>query len=91
VSELEDLRDRMSALESMVRREAELRAAVDQDQSDMAGQVRAMHHLVQALSITQSEHGEKLTRMTNWARRHDGRLNRIEEMLEQLLRRGEGA
>jgi hypothetical protein len=49
MSELDELRARVDALESALR-------GVDLDQSDNGAAIRATHHLVQALSITQAQH-----------------------------------
>lgn len=81
MSDLEDLRERLAALEATVRQQADLRAAVDRDQADMGSRVAATHHLVQALAITQSDHGDKLARL-------DERLSRIEAGIA-LLNRGQ--
>ncbi len=56
MSELEELRARVDALEALVR-------GVDRDQSDNSAAIRATHHLVQALAITQGQHTEWLTEL----------------------------
>jgi len=60
MSELDELERRVAALEERVGMEAGLRASVDRDLADLGSKIRATHHLVQALAITQSEHTNKL-------------------------------
>ena len=54
------LEERVTAIEERLRTESGLRAAGDRDLGEMAQTVRAQHHLIQALSITQSQHTELL-------------------------------
>lgn len=73
-----DLEERVSAIEERLRMESGLRASADRDLGDMTQTLRAQHHLIQALSITQSQHGELL-------RDHGAKLDQIITMLGQLL------
>ena len=77
MSDLNELERRIAAIEERVALEASMRAALDGDLANLDAKVRATHHLVQALSITQSEH----TRLLESA--HD-KLDRIVAMLEAL-------
>ena len=54
---------RITSLEHSVKREAELRAAQDEDQSSIKQEVGVISRLVKALGETQSDHGYKLTRI----------------------------
>jgi hypothetical protein len=87
VSDIEDLRARMTALEATVAEQSRLRAAVDYDQADMGSKVRAMHHLVQALSITQSEHGERLSRIESTLMSLKQGQEKIVTLLNHLIER----
>jgi hypothetical protein len=57
------LEDRVRAIEERLSMESGLRAAGDRDLSDLGATVRAQHHLVQALSITQGQHTEALRQL----------------------------
>ncbi len=83
MSELDDLRKRVEDLERIV-------AGVDRDQSDNAAAIQASHRLLQAMSITQSQHSD-------WIRQLNARQEQMGtdmaagfEMLRGLLEpRGE--
>lgn len=60
MSGFEDLARRVASLEEQVQEEAGLRASQDRDLSSLAQGQRAANHLLQALSITQSEHTQML-------------------------------
>jgi hypothetical protein len=79
---------RMAAVEAQLGMQANLRAAGDRDLSDLTQKVRAIHHLVQALAITQAEHTQTFeqlrqdvmglrTQMTGM----EGRLTRVEALV----------
>ncbi len=51
MSEIDDLRKRVEDLERIV-------AGVDRDQSDNTAAIQASHRLIQAMSITQSQHSD---------------------------------
>lgn len=88
------LEERVAALEQRVAEEARLRASVDGDLSGVASAVKASHHLLQALSITQMEHTVKLEKLAATLERHEELLLRltsgmgaIAASLDELLRR----
>lgn len=59
--------------------------STDRDLSDIATSVRAQRHLVQALSITQSEQTEVLERHTQALERHTEALSRVEAGIAHIL------
>ncbi|MCW2931684.1 MAG: hypothetical protein JWM19_2646 [Actinomycetia bacterium] len=68
MSEMDEMRRRqdtfdrrLTTLEATVRNEATLRAAMDQDDSDIKVEQRAQRRLLQAVATTQSEHTARLT------------------------------
>lgn len=85
------LEERVAAIEERLGMEAGLRAAGDRDLSEMAQTVRAQHHLIQALSITQSQHGELLRTqgeaIATLQREHGAKLDQIITMLGHLIDR----
>lgn len=87
--ELNELRARVTALEERVTMESGLRASVDRDLSGIAVTQRAQHHLLQALAITQGEHGEMIrdTQETVGQMRneHGAMLSNIVSMLSRLI------
>lgn len=92
MSELDELRRRIQALEDRHLIEAAARAGQDTDLSDVQDRIRATHHLVQALSITQGEHTRSLERLAtslvslaSLAAGQDERLTRIEDRLDRIL------
>jgi chromosome segregation ATPase len=84
MSELDDIRRRVTALEETVTGEAALRAAVDHDLSRTDAKLEAMRHLLQALSITQGEHTSDL-------REVKAKLGDIDGKLDEILRRLNGS
>ncbi len=72
MSDLEELRARVDALEALVR-------GVDRDQSNNTAAIRATQHLVQALSITQGQHTEWLTELREGQRTIIAMLTRLIE------------
>lgn len=72
---------RVSALERTVKREAELRAKVDKDLSDVQSGQRAQLKLIQALRETQVEQGEQLKLHTTVLNLHTDILNMHTEVL----------
>jgi hypothetical protein len=83
------LEQRVAAIEEQLGMESGLRAAGDRDLGDIVQTVRAQHHLIQALSITQSQHGELLARhgdaIDTLRREHGAKLDQIVTMLSQLI------
>jgi hypothetical protein len=73
--------ERLAALEARVAGEADLRAAVDRDLATVSERQRAANHLIQALSITQGEHTETLSRHTELLTSAHAKLDLIIELL----------
>jgi hypothetical protein len=88
------LEDRVKAIEERLSMESGLRAAGDRDLSDLGATVRAQHHLVQALSITQGQHTEALRQLNETVeqvrRDHGAKLDQIVRLLDQLIERENG-
>ena len=86
---LDDLEQRVAAIEERLQMQAGLRAAGDRDLASTTAHLRAQTHLVQALSITQAEHTTALRELgeTVAALRqdHGAKLDQIITMLERLL------
>ena len=84
-----NLEERVAALESRLEMESGLRAAVDEDLSSISQNIRAMNHLVQALSITQNDHGELLRKqgavIEDLQRDHGAKLDQIVMLLNTLI------
>ena len=85
MSSLEELEQRITAIEDRLGVEAGLRASGDRDLGDMAQTLRAQQHTIQALAITQSQHNEKLDRHEESLTAAHGKLDRIITMLDRLL------
>ena len=85
MSSLEELEQRITAIEDRLGAEAGLRASGDRDLGDMAQTLRAQQHTIQALAITQSQHNEKLDRHQESLTAAHGKLDRIITMLDRLL------
>jgi hypothetical protein len=85
----DDLEARVAAIEARLGMEAGLRAAGDRDLAALGQTVRAQHHLIQALSITQSAHTDSLARLTEAVdsirSEHGAKLDRIVAMPDRLL------
>lgn len=95
-----DLEARVAALEERLGMEAGLRASADRDLSDLRQSARAHTYLVQALAITQSQHGEALTDLARGVEvltgnvetlrvEHGARLAEIVGLLTRLINRPE--
>jgi hypothetical protein len=84
------LEQRVAAIEEQLRMETGLRAASDRDLGDLTQTVRAQHLLVQALSITQSQHTGALRRIEDTLQTHGEVLQSHGEAIE-TLRRDHGA
>jgi hypothetical protein len=85
MSSLEELEQRITAIEDRLGVEAGLRASGDRDLGDMAQTLRAQQHTIQALAITQSQHNEKLDRHEDSLTAAHVKLDRIITMLDRLL------
>jgi hypothetical protein len=92
---LEELEQRVTALEGRLQMEAGLRAAGDRDLSSMAQNLRAQTHLIQALSITQAEHTNMLRELgeavATLRQDHGTKLGQIVTMLDRLLNHDTGS
>lgn len=89
MSGIEELERRLAALERKVAEEAGLRAAVDRDQSDHGASIKATHHLVQALAITQSDQTMRMERLEGKIDALTDASTRILMLLRTLVGRGE--
>lgn len=91
---MSSLEERVAAIEERLGMEAGLRASQDRDQSKIAAATEAGRHLLQALSITQSEHtstlaehGRALDRLESALGRVDASLAHITRLLQVLIDR----
>jgi hypothetical protein len=88
---LEDLEQRLTALEERVDQESGLRASQDRDLGSIAATLSAQHSLLQALAISESEHTEKLARLDIEIRQlrseTRGGMQKIVGMLDTLIAR----
>ena len=82
MSSLEELEQRIAAIEDRLGVEAGLRASGDRDLGDIAQTLRAQQHTIQALAIAQSQHNEKLDRHEDSLTAAHGKLDRIIAMLD---------
>jgi hypothetical protein len=86
MSNLEDLEQRVTAVEERLEMESGLRASADRDLSDIRQTLRAQQGSIQALAVTQTEqtallrqHNTKLTRHTVILDRHTEALTSIRQ------------
>jgi hypothetical protein len=91
MSSLEELEQRVAAIEERLSMESGLRASSDRDLADMAQTLRAQQHTIQASAITQSQHNEKLDRHEESLTGAHGKLDRIIAMLGRLLDHDNGS
>jgi uncharacterized coiled-coil protein SlyX len=84
MSNLEDLEQRVAALEERQSMEAALRAAGDLDLAGVVARVRAQTRLIQALGTTQSEHTAMLRSLDAKVTDHGEKLDRIIGLLDHL-------
>lgn len=82
MSSIEELEQRVAALEEQVGQESGLRASQDRDLSSMASALRAHQHTIQALAITQADHNEQISRLRE---EHGAKLDQIILMLSGLI------
>ncbi len=80
MSDLDDLRARIEALEAVV-------GGVDRNQSDNSAAIQATHHLVQALAITQGQHHEWLQQTRRDLTELRAGQSKIVDLLTQLIDR----
>lgn len=81
------LEERVAELERRLGEEARLRASVDGDLANVTTSMRAMRHLVQAVSITQGEHTSTLLHHSELLLRLHSGVTQIIGMLDDLARR----
>ncbi|GIE91097.1 hypothetical protein [Actinoplanes regularis] len=74
---------RLTSLEERMDEQERLRAAQDQDQSDLGLKLKAQDGLIQGLAATQSEHTATLAKHTAILERHTGILERQTETLDR--------
>ena len=89
--DLDDIRDRLIALENRLESESGLRAMMDLDQASLTVRLDAQDNLLRALAITQSDHTSRLARLEESQRRQGEALGRVEAGIRDilaLLRRG---
>jgi chromosome segregation ATPase len=79
--ELDEIRQRLDALESRVNIEADLRAMMDRDQAWLTTRLDAQDRLLRALSTTQSEHTARFGRVEGRLSGVEGRLSGVEGRL----------
>jgi hypothetical protein len=84
---LDDLERRLAAVEQRLDIDAGLRASGDRDIADIKQTLRAKHHTIQALAITQSEHTGKLDRLETGMGSVRTSLDQIVGMLDRLIQR----
>lgn len=90
--ELDDIRERLAALEQRLESESGLRAMMDLDQATLTTRLDAQDNLLRALSITQSDHTSRLTRVEESQRNMAEALVRVEAGIRDILAllRGDG-
>lgn len=76
--ELDEIRQRLDSLENRMGSESGLRAIMDADQASLTVRLDAQDHLLRALSITQSDHTARLTRLEDGQCRLEGTVRRLE-------------
>ena len=77
----DSLEGRMTVLEGTVKREAALRAKMDEDQSNVTATLGAHTRSLQALHDTQQDHTGRLTRIEDGLVKVEGRLGNVEVRL----------
>jgi septal ring factor EnvC (AmiA/AmiB activator) len=82
--ELDEIRQRLDTLESRLNSESGLRAMMDLDQATLTVRLDAQDNLLRALSITQSDHTSRLTRLEDGHRRLEEGHRRLEDGQHRL-------
>jgi chromosome segregation ATPase len=82
--ELDEIRQRLDTLESRMNSESGLRAMMDLDQATLTVRLDAQDNLLRALSITQSDHTSRLTRLEEGHRRLEDGHRRLEDGQHRL-------
>jgi hypothetical protein len=83
--ELDEIRQRLDTLESRLNSESGLRAMMDLDQASLTMRLDAQDNLLRALSITQSDHTSRLTRLEEGHRRLEDAVGRVETGIQAIL------
>jgi hypothetical protein len=83
--ELDEIRQRLNTLESRLNPESGLRAMMDLDQASLTMRLDAQDNLLRALSITQSDHTSRLTRLEEGQRRLEDAVGRVEAGIQAIL------
>ena len=83
--ELDEIRQRLDTLESRLSSESGLRAMMDLDQASLTMRLDAQDNLLRALSITQSDHTSRLTRLEESQRRLEDAVSRVEAGVQAIL------
>ena len=76
--ELDEIRQRLDSPENRMVSESSLRAMMDADQASLTVRLDAQDNLLRALSITQSDHTSRLTRLEDGQRRLEATVDRLE-------------
>jgi hypothetical protein len=83
--ELDEIRQRLDSLERRVDSESGLRALMDADQAALTVRFDAQDNLLRALSITQSDHTSRLTRLEDGQRRHDVAISQVQAGIQTII------
>jgi hypothetical protein len=83
--ELDDIRERLAALENRLESESGLREMMDLGQASLTVRLDAQDNLLRALSITQSDHTSRLTRLEEGQRRLVEAVGRVEAGIRDIL------
>jgi hypothetical protein len=65
--------------------ESDLRAMMDLDQASLSARLDAQDQLLRALSLTQSDHTARLTRVEDRLTRVEGSVGRVESGVQAIL------
>jgi chromosome segregation ATPase len=82
--EFTQLEHRVTQLEETVEAESGLRAMMDHDQARLTTRLDAQDRLLRALSVTQSDHTTRLTRLEASTERLEASTERLEASTERL-------
>jgi chromosome segregation ATPase len=87
---IDDLADRVLALEQQQRADRRAIGSLDADVSDLQAQRRQDVRLLQSLRTTQLEQGERLGRVESGLGRLESRLDRVDSRLDRVDSRLDG-
>ncbi len=88
-NEFSHLEQRVTRLEGKATAESDLRAAMDLDQANLTARLDAQDRLLRALSVTQSDHTARLTRLEDGQQRLEAGQQRFEAGQQRLEERTE--